>query len=299
MSKIIITGVSGFIGNKLLNHPELKNPRLILRDNYGFEQYDCFVIDSLSSETTFSGAFDNVISVIHLAGLAHSNCYSFSDYMTVNFDGTIKLAIEAAKSGVKRFVYVSTSLIDADQSGFSKKLKAYVYSKSMSEHKLFEICRKYNMELVVVRPVLVYGPKAPANFGKLVNLVKKFPVVPFGMIDNKRDLISVDNLCDLLMLCCSNKNAPGKIINATDGCPISTTKLIDEISYGLNKNILNLKVPPNILRILLKVIGQSKISESLLDDLLITDNNAQSLLGWSPPFTMQYTLSMLKDTKND
>jgi nucleoside-diphosphate-sugar epimerase len=293
MDVTLLTGGSGFIGKNLVRQFPNHNFRIVTRD-HGFK-YDNnkFYVNSINENTDWTGAFNDVNCIIHLAGVAHNKCLNITDYLKINYEGTINLAESAVKYKVKRFIFLS-SIVAGLPSKYSKN--QFSKYKILTEKKLLQIARTTGLEVVIIRAPLVYGLNAPANFSFLVKVIKFSPILPFGSVNNNRDLISVDNLCDLLVLCIEHPNATGQILNAADGNPISMKYLITRIAFNLDKRLYNVPVPISLLRFVFMLLKKENLSDSFLDDLVVDSYSAQNLLSWVPPFTMDNTLNKLKDT---
>ncbi|ACH64821.1 putative epimerase/dehydratase WbiG [Aliivibrio fischeri MJ11] len=300
---ILLTGATGFIGH-YVSQKKLQI-KYAVRDNDA-SLTNSFVIKALDSKTNWQGAFNQIDSIIHLAGLAHSHSFTNDDYQSVNVDGTLHLAREAAIAGVKRFVFVSSIGVNGtatQQVPFSvdsepKPHNAYAQSKYDAEIGLKKIADETGLEIVIVRPTLVYGPNAPGNFGSLTRLVNRVPVLPFGLVNNKRDFISVQNLADLLVTCANHPKAAGHIFLASDGEAVSIKDFSNAIAKGLNKQLIQLPVPVWCMRFAGKLVGKSMMVEQLAGNLEVDSSNAQEVLGWIPPYTMQQAMhSLLENNK--
>jgi nucleoside-diphosphate-sugar epimerase len=302
--KVLVTGATGFIGVHLYSlWPN--SIKCVVRKHRVIPSNNVFKIDSLDKNTNWQGAFDNTVSIIHLAGLAHSRNFTDEDYQSVNVDGTLKLANEAAKAGVKRFVFVSsigvngnlTNHIPFSDSSDPEPHNAYANSKYNAEMGLKKIALETGLELVIVRPTLVYGPNAPGNFGSLTKLVQKLPFLPFGLTDNRRDFISVQNLADLLITCANHPNAAGHTFLASDCETVSIKAFTNAIAKGLNKTLIQLPIPTGFMRLAARLVGKSAMAEQLLDNLQVDSSNAQDVLGWTPPYTMEQAMASLSESK--
>ncbi|WP_318462730.1 NAD-dependent epimerase/dehydratase family protein [Photobacterium leiognathi] len=297
MPNILLTGSSGFIGKNLKDFTEIS--RVVARTKVNDKE--CYIIKSIDADTNWDGAFNNIDCVIHLAGLAHSNSFTDDDYQNVNTLGTLRLAREAVKAGVKRFVFISSigvNGLSTDDKPFCSTDKtyphnAYALSKLNAEQGLFQIAKDTGLEVVVVRPTLVYGLHAPGNFGLLTRIVDKLPMLPFGLVRNKRSFISVQNLTDLLLTCAKHPNAAGHTFLASDGKPVSTKEFTCAIAKGLNKSIYQLPVPTSIMRFGAKMIGKPLMAEQLLGNLDVDSSNAFDVMGWKPPYTMEESMNLL------
>ncbi|MGR5050523.1 NAD-dependent epimerase/dehydratase family protein [Photobacterium damselae] len=299
-NNILLTGASGFIGSYLKKDVNIQ--AIVLRNNEPDNCKPSYKIDSLTENTCWNNAFDNIDSIIHLAGLAHSNSFSENDYIAVNTKGTLKLANDAAKSGVKRFVFVSSIGVNGSSTEYEKPFcynseiephNVYAKSKLDAEIGLQKIAEETGLEVVIVRPTLVYGPNAPGNFGLLTKLVAKLPLLPFGLVSNKRSFIAVQNLTDLLLTCAKHPNAAGHTFLASDGESISTKQFTNAIAKGLNKSIYQLPIPTSIMRLGAKLIGKQSMGEQLLDNLEVDTSNVFDVMGWKPPYTMEQAMSLL------
>ncbi|WP_286938574.1 MULTISPECIES: NAD-dependent epimerase/dehydratase family protein [unclassified Pseudoalteromonas] len=297
---VLLTGATGFIGKYLQRRSSF---RYVVRSSTEHLLEDVFEIPQLDSNTDWNNAFNGIDCVIHLAGLAHSNSFTDKDYQNVNVDGTLRLASEGAKAGVKRFIFVSSIGVN----GYStKKLpfsvnsvasphNSYSKSKYDAEEGLKVISANTGMELVIIRPTLVYGPGAPGNFRALAKLVKKSPVLPFGLLDNERSFIAVQNLVDLLITCTKHPNAAGKTFIASDGPVVSIKDFTNAIAKGMGKKKLQLPVPLIAMRLIGKAFGKSAAIEQLLCNLEVDSSYVTQELGWKPPYTMEESMKSLKE----
>ncbi|MGS0696499.1 NAD-dependent epimerase/dehydratase family protein [Shewanella sp. 0m-4] len=300
--KILLTGSGGFIGSYLY----ARNPslfRCVVRNNPNLLEVDNFFIDAFSSKTIWNGAFDDIDSVLHLAGIAHSKSSELGEYRDVNLFGTLHLAREAANSGVKRFIFVSSILVNGRNSidgTFSIDSKPnpqgdFANYKFQAEEELKKISNETGMELVIIRPTLVYGPNAPGNFGLLKRLVQKSPVLPFGLSKNKRDFISLQNLGDLLLTCANHPNAAGHIFLASDGMSVSIKEFTNAIARGLGKPLIQLPIPISLISFASRMLGKSEVMEQLFGNLQVDSSNAQEILSWAPPYTMEQAMASLSE----
>lgn len=301
--KILLTGGSGFVGKHLIKL--LGDDVLCVKRNTEVIYSNDFLINTLDSQTNWTGAFDDIDCVIHLAGLAHSNIFTEKDYRSVNVDGTLQLANQAAKSGVKRFVFVSsigvngkvTKELPFTEGSIVKPHNIYAESKYQAELGLRKISSETGLEFVIVRPTLVYGYKAPGNFGSLLRLVQITPFLPFGYAKNKRNFISVQNLADLLFICAKHPKASGHTFLASDGPPVSIKEFTNAIAKGINKSLIQIPIPTSLMRLLAFLIGKSTMSEQLLDNLEVDSSNAYEVLGWKPPYSMEQAMHLLSEKK--
>jgi nucleoside-diphosphate-sugar epimerase len=231
----------------------------------------------------------NVETIIHFAGVAHNNHANENEYDGFNHQTTLKLALDAAGAGVKRFIFISSTSVygitdSKDVINESSEMTTntlYGRSKVNAESGLFDISQKTNLEIVIIRSPLVYGPKAPGNVGKLMQLISKFPILPFGLLNNKRSYISLDNLSYFVLLCIESPAAKNEVFLVRDEEDYSTKEFSFKIANALGKRVIQIPLP---LGFLLGVLGQSKANGLICGDFRIDDTKARKLLGWIPKF---------------
>lgn len=299
---ILLTGTTGFVGS-FISKNDNYHIRCVVRKNDSHKFKSIFTITNLDGQTKWDGAFSQIETVIHLAGLAHSNSFSFEDYHTVNVDGTLNLASQAASAGVKRFVFVSSIGVngaltqDEPYRSDSPELphNDYAQSKYDAEISLKKIAASTGLEVVIIRPTLVYGPNAPGNFGSLTKLVNKLSLLPFGLTNNKRDFIAVQNLADLLITCATHPKAAGHTFLASDMETVSIKQFTNAIAEGLGKKVFQFPIPVSLMRLTGKLIGKSAMMEQLVGNLQVDSSNIKEVLDWTPPLTMKQAMATLCD----
>jgi len=299
MSKFLVTGASGFIGQHVMN--QYPDSRAVIRCDSKKKYKDVHFVSSLDSKTSWDNAFDNIDCIIHLAGLAHSTEYSEFDYNEVNVQGTYHLALEAARNGVKRFVFVSSIGVNGSNSHTSpfrnldlpNPHNSYAKSKLDAELALRKVSEDTGLEVVIVRPTLVYGPNAPGNFGALTRFINRLSILPFGLANNKRSFIAVQNLANLLGSCAMHPDAPGHVFLGSDGEAVSTKYFTTSIGKGIGKVVYQLPIPIILMQILGKLFGKSTIIEQLYGNLEVDSSNLKEVLGWTAPLTMKQAMSSL------
>ena len=303
--KILITGSKGYVGSTLNN--KLKLAYTVIghgrtADNLS-DTSEFFAVD-IDRQSNWKACLSGVNTIIHLAAVAHNKSNDPELINEVNVSGTINLAQQAVESSVKRFIFISSIgvLGNANLTPFNEQSSArphsfYAESKLRAESALLKIASESNMEVVIIRPVLVYGAGAPGNFGKLVNLVDRVPLLPFAICHNKRSFISVDNLVDFISVCIIHPKAKNQIFCISDGTDVSTRELTNGIAEGLNKGLIQLPIPVSIFKILGKITGKSHQIEQLIGDLQVDSSKAKKLLDWAPPVTMAETFRKLRVKK--
>jgi len=280
--KILITGQNGFIGKVLFNSLQQQGHKV--RGTVRSEQKtdkDIVAVGDISSTTNWTEALKDIESVIHLANRAHVLNDKSKDPLTVfrqvNVAGTIKLAKQAVKFGVKRFIFVSSIKVNGectDKHPFKANDKPnpqdpYAISKLEAEYALHEISAKSSMEVVIIRPPLVYGQGVKGNFERLTKLVNLGIPLPFASIQNKRSLISLKRLVKILSETIDNPAVVNKILLVSDKEDLSTPELIRKIATSINKPARLFHFPLNLLKILGKLIGQGKVIDRLCENLQI------------------------------
>jgi len=302
--KILITGSNGFIGSNLTN--KLYKKHVVIghgKTSGKTSNINSFFKININIKTNWRECLSDVNTIIHLAAVAHNNSNDPEYINEVNVKGTINLAEQAAKSGVKRFIFISSigvlgnstsNTVPFDEHSKTAAHSPYAQSKLVAENALLKIAEETKLEVVIIRPVLVYGVGAPGNFGKLVNLVNNVPMLPFAKCKNKRSFISVDNLVDFISTCIEHPKAKNEIFCISDGNDVSIRGFTDGIATGLNKKLIQLPIPVSIFKLLGKITGKSEAIEQLVGDLQVDSSKARQLLGWAPPFTMAETLSKLR-----
>ena len=306
--KITITGATGFVGKELSK--KYRNHRCVVRKSKyaGSACEDNFLIDSIDSHADWSGCFDDIEVIVHLAGIAHGKHMSNKDYIRVNIQGTLHLANEAAQAGVKRFIFLSSIGVNgiSNTSPFSiddspAPVEDYAVSKFEAEVGLRKIAAETGMEIVIIRPPLVYGPNAPGNFGKLAKLASKNLPLPFGAIYNKRSLVSLDNLVDLIITCIDHPNAANQTFLVSDDHDVSTTELLNAMTLASGKQPRLIPVPVSVLRLAGRLTGKLGVIDRLCGNLQVDISHTKDVLGWKPPVSFQDGIQKCfqKEQKND
>lgn len=308
MNKILVTGASGFIGKHLceaLHRKEKAQVVALTRQKIsglsnGVQQV---LYGGLNEESEFDKYLAGVDVVIHCAAKVHmmADVNSLSSYRQVNTEATLRLAKEAASKGVRRFIYLSSIKVNGEQTVAGKPFgvndplspsDAYGISKAEAETGLKQIAEASRMEIVIIRPPLVYGKGVKANFSAMTNLVNKGLPLPFGAIDNRRSFISLWNLVDLIITCIEHADAANQIFLASDGEDVSTAELCRLIATAGGKRSVLFPVPVRLLQLLGKVSGKSSIIERLCSNLQVDISHTRKVLGWTPPFSLEQSLRL-------
>jgi nucleoside-diphosphate-sugar epimerase len=250
--------------------------------------------------------------IIHLAALAHGKVKqsgyagAVEAYQEVNVAGTLNLAKQAAAKRARRFIFLSSIGVNGYSSSepFTKADQPcpfgfYAKSKWEAEQGLMEIQRKSGMEIVIIRPPLVYGPNAPGNFGSLVRWVDRGLPLPLGAIHNKRSLVALDNLVDLIITCIDHPAAANQTFLVSDGEDLSTTELLRGVAVAMGKPSRLVPVPANLLKLGATLLGKKAMAQRLLGSLQVDISHTRECLGWEPPLTVKQGLTRCFETNQD
>jgi len=306
--KILITGASGFIGRALCPHllssgheviPVVRKPGFMPGER---------VIESHSAPV-WHQALQGSQTVVHLAGRAHVMDEHARDslqaFREANVRATLTMAEQAAHAGARRFVFVSSIKVNGEQTApgscFSAQdapspSDAYALSKWEAEQGLKKMAQSTDMELVIIRPPLVYGPGVKGNFAQMLRWVGKSVPLPLGAVKNQRSMIALDNLVSLLALCAQPERSPlaaGQTFLACDGVPVSTPELLRKIARAYGRRIWLAPLPPVLIRAMAQLLGRGPAVDRLLGSLVIDDRPTRQLLNWQPPVSMDEQLERM------
>ena len=307
--KILVTGVSGFVGQSLIRELKLKNIRFVgIVRQLSLSNLDGMIeVSDFSIPNIWQKPLANCDVVIHLAARVHvmrevteSPLMAFLD---INLKGTLSLAEAAAKAGVKRFIYVSSIKVNGESTTNKKfietdipnPLNPYAISKWEAEKALRKIEQETGMELVILRPPLIYGPRVKANFASLLKLVDKGLPLPLLGINNKRSLIFLDNFVDAIITCVMHPNAAGKTYLVSDGEDVSMAQLVKKIAVSLNRPSYLFYFPLIVIRLIAKLIGKTSSINRVTESLVIDSSKIRIELDWRPPFTIDQGLKITAD----
>ncbi|OBS93554.1 UDP-glucose 4-epimerase [Vibrio cyclitrophicus] len=299
---ILVTGATGFVGKNLIkSYSEKQDFRCVVRNGESDRFDDAYTVKSIDGKTKWDNCFNGVKSIIHLAGIAHEKTASDLDFQKVNIDGTLQLALKAAEAGVKRFVFVSSIGVNGTKTTDTPFLpddkpmphNCYAISKYKAEVGLKDIAQKTGLEVVIVRPTLVYGVGAPGNFERLTKLIKLLSVLPFGLATNRRNFIAVQNLVDFLVTCAEHPKASGHTFLASDNEAVSIKEFSNLIAEGMGKKIYHLPLPLSLMNFIGKLTGKSLLVEQLFGNLEVNSSNIKEVLNWTQPYSMKEAMETL------
>jgi nucleoside-diphosphate-sugar epimerase len=260
---------------------------------------DPVTVGDISPRTRWSDAVRGVDTVIHLAARVHIMRDVADDrlaaFRSVNTAGTVRLAKEAAAAGARRFIYLSSIKVNGEQTlsrrpftenDDPRPADAYGLSKHEAELALRAIARETGMQVVIIRPPLIYGAGVRANFASLVRWVYSRIPLPLGAIDNRRSFLGLDNIVDLIITCANHPAAGNQTFLAGDGEDLSTTQLLQRLGRALGRPAILIPVPAPILRASLAALGRGEMAQRLCGSLQVDISKSRNVLGWKPPRTV-------------
>jgi len=301
-NKILITGSNGFVGQVLLKRlmRDQFSVRCILRQqNKSFNHIERILMPSMSKSSDWSEALKDCDVVIHLAARVHvmheDSKDPLSEFRKTNVALTTNLAIQSADLGVKRFIFLSSVKVNGEstvdkpftESQTPNPEDAYAISKWEAEEALRNVAKDTGMEVVIIRPPLIYGRGVKANFLMMMRYLLKGVPLPLGATYNKRSLVYIDNLVDFIVSCVIHPKAANQTFFVSDDHDVSTTELLRLMSKAIGKKRILIPVPEKLLTFLLVIVGRRNIAERLLGSLEVDISKAKNLLGWRPPVTME------------
>jgi len=301
-SDILITGATGFIGRRLCERATQEG-RAVRRAVRCSGVLDGVVVGNLDADTDWSTALKGIETVVHLAARVHIMMDTVKDpleeFRKVNTVGTLNLARQAAESGVKRFIYLSSIKVNGEATQLGSPFTPddifvpndpYALSKYEAEQGLLKLAENSQMEVVIIRPPLVYGPGVKANFLNMIKWLYRGVPLPFGLIHNKRSLVALDNLVDFIITCIDHPAAANEVFLVSDGEDLSTTELLTRASVSLGKKSRLLPVNQRLLELGLKLIGKKNLAQRLCGSLQVDVSKAKELLNWKPAISVNESL---------
>lgn len=302
---ILITGATGFVGSRLI---EILSSNTLFalvaairsKNNNISNKIKTVAIDDLGPNNSWAEALNNVDVVIHTAARVHVMSENAKDplleFRRINVDGTLNLARQAATAGIKRFIFVSSIKVNGESTLLNKPfteidtpapVDPYGISKWETEEGLYEISKETGMEVVCIRPTLVYGPGVKANFFSMMNWLYRGVPLPFGSIHNKRSLVALDNLVDLIITCIEHPAAANQTFLVSDDDDLTTTELLNRVAYIMGKKSRLMPVNQKIIEFGLRLIGKKDLSQRLCGSLQVDISKAKKLLNWTPPVSVE------------
>jgi nucleoside-diphosphate-sugar epimerase len=295
--KLVLTGATGFVGSKILSLLNSYDVTIIGRTKLSLSNKNNFYKAELNSTTDYLPALLDADILIHCAARVHVMDENVADplaeFRATNTAGTLNLAKQAAEAGVNRFIFISSIKVNGEYTLLNNPFRAdddmapqdpYGISKAEAEQGLIDIAKESGMEIVIIRPPLVYGPGVKANFAAMMKLASLGIPLPLGAVTkNRRSLVHVDNLVDLIVTCISHPKAANQTFLVSDDDDLSTARMIKELSTALGKKGWLLPIPVILFEILGKLTGKSAIIDRLCGSLQVDISKTKALLDWQPP----------------
>lgn len=297
--KVLLTGASGFVGKAVLKIAQQRT--LEIRPVYrsldsAKAQLNAVLVSDLNGSADLSQALQGVDVVIHAAARAHimreETLNPLAEYRRVNVEGTLNLARQAASAGIRRFVFISSIKVNGEATALGQPFTAddtpapedaYGLSKAEAEAQLRQVARETGMEVTIIRPPLIYGAGVKGNFASLISWVNRGLPLPLGGVtQNRRSLVGLDNLVDLILVCADHPKAANQTFLISDGEDLSTAELLKKIGTASGRAARLLWVPPRFISFLAGLVGNDVISQRLLGSLQVDMNKTCELLDWKP-----------------
>lgn len=301
--KVLVTGATGFLGRSLLQKLAENNnylPVAAVREKSLKSPLAAKTVlgCDLLSDSNWKEALSGIAVVLHTAARAHilkeTAVNPLAEFRKVNTMGTLNLARRAADSGVRRFIFLSSIGVNGNQSvrpfvesDIPNPVDSYAISKHEAESGLCELAGQTGMEIVIIRPPLVYGPHAPGNFNRLIKIISRGIPLPLGAINNQRSLIALDNLVDLIITCIGHPAAANQTFLVSDGHDLSTTKLIKLLGDALGTPTRLFPVPLSLIKVGAKLLGKPELVQRLCGSLQVDASKVRNLLHWRPPISVE------------
>lgn len=299
MPTVLVTGATGFVGRHLcplLSQAGWEVRPALRRPGEGI------VVGDLGPDTQWQSALAGCQAVVHLAARVHVMNDTAQDplaaFRAVNTAGTLNLARQAAQAGVRRLVFISSIKVNGEQGHFTADTPPtptdpYGISKWEAEQGLHQIAAETGLEVVILRPPLIYGPGVGANFLALLKLVQRGIPLPFALVNNRRSLVYIGNFTDAIRHCLQHPAAPGKTFLVSDGEDVSSRQLVSAIATAMGKTALQLPIPPRLMALAGQLLGKGPQVQRLLGSLTVDSSPLKETLGWAPPYTLEMGM---KDT---
>lgn len=304
---VLITGSTGFVGAALVKQlaslMTCQVRALVRSKGVVFAESVTPVYVGSDYLTSGNVPLSGVDVLIHCAARVHvmsdASSDPLSEYRKINVAGTLNLAKQAAQSGVKRFIFISSIKVNGEETRVGTPFTAedipapsdpYGVSKMEAEQQLMSLGKEIGMEIVVIRPVLVYGPGVKANFRSMMSWLNKGWPLPLGAICNQRSFVALENLIDLIITCIEHPGAANQVFLASDGYDMSTTQLLKQLGEALGRPARLIPVPVSILIRAASLLGRRSAAQRLCGSLQVDIRKSRDLLGWSPPSTVENAL---------
>lgn len=298
--RVCVTGATGFVGRALISHfsgmVDVETIAIVRKKvSYSSAQVSAIYVGDIGADTDWSGTLRDCDVVIHLAARVHimkdTSTDPLSEFRRMNVDATINLARQAVSAGVRRFVFLSSIKVNGEMSEKGRPFSAddiphpqdsYGISKFEAETGLLKLAAETGLEVIIIRPPLIYGPGVQANFRSMMKWVYRGVPLPFGVTDNLRSLVAIDNLIGLIVVCLNHESAKNQVLLISDGEDLSTAQLLARVAGALGKTARLFPVPRPLLMAVGKLTGLGSFIDRLFGNLQVDISKTRQLLNWSP-----------------
>ena len=306
MSSTLVTGANGFVGKALCAELSRKgySVRAVVRAKVTLkENAEVVSVQEVDGITDWSATLSNVDTIIHLAARVHimdDNAINpLMEFRKVNVEGALNLAEQAAKAGVRRFIFISSIKVNGERTEMDRPFTendapnpqdAYGISKLEAEQGLLKIAQQTDMEVVIIRPPLVYGAGVKANFANMMQIIARGIPLPLGAIYNKRSFVYLENLVNLILHCIAHPAAANQVFLVSDGHDLSTTELLRKCALALGKKPMLIPIPQKLIEVSASLLGKKMVAQRICGNLQVDISKAKTLLGWVPPASVEDSL---------
>lgn len=310
--KLLVTGASGFVGRALVNelvekgHSVVAVSRKQLTLTKLIEQVQ---IRDVSEWRNWSDLLTGVDVIVHAAARAHvmdDDSNALAEYRRVNRYATIQLAKQAAQAGVRRFIFLSSIKVNGEstlpdkpfsESDACMPVDPYGLSKWEAEQALMQIAHETGLEVVIIRPPVIYGPGVKGNFASMMHWVSQGTPLPFARVKNQRSLLALDNLVSFIISCLDHPNAANETFLLSDGEDLALPEIIQKIAYCEGRKARLIPVPVCWMKLVARMLGKSDIANRLFSSLQVNNGKAQELLNWRPVVSIDEQLKKMVTEK--
>ena len=312
---ILATGASGFVGSALVRR--LSSCRsfhvvaAVRKNSHAPKGTDFIMLRDLDALTLGEVSLSGFDVLVHCAARVHvmndDVIDPLAEFREVNVAGTLRLARQAATAGIRRFIFLSSVKVNGEETALSHPYRAddvpspqdpYGISKLEAEQGLMKVAADTGLEVVIIRPPLVYGPGVKGNFASMAKLMEKELPLPLGAVYNKRSLVGIDNLVDLIIRCINHPAAANQVFLAGDGEDLSTTELLRGVGKAMGKPARLVPVPAGLLQLGATLLGKKAMAQRLLGSLQVDISKTCELLDWKPPYTVEEGLRRCFERSN-